>query len=142
MACRLGLYGNEDGLQGCLWPIILLMPTLGPIQGPSEWHMYLSQNGFQHESFWDVGGTHYGLTSPPSFDPSTIFWWDLTAACQFHVPCCDLCKWLFLCLAREGGISQWFPNNTMYQVSMSQKSESTEQTKTSVIIRMTVLLSK
>ena len=30
----------------------------------------LSQDGFQHEGFWEVGRTYYGLASPPfSFQP-------------------------------------------------------------------------
>lgn len=28
------------------------------------------QDGFQHEGFWAIGNTYYGLASPPSFGPS------------------------------------------------------------------------
>jgi len=48
----------------------------------------LSQDGFQHEGFWEIGRTYYGLASPPSFDPSHIllvsFWQ------QHHIPYQDL----------------------------------------------------
>ena len=32
-------------------------------------HASLSQDGFQHEDFWEVGRTYYQLASPPSFWP-------------------------------------------------------------------------
>ena len=46
-------------------------PIFSQTQGPSWWmSAFLSQHGFQHEGFWEVGRTHYGLVSPPSFGSS------------------------------------------------------------------------
>ena len=37
----------------------------------------LSQDRFQHECFWEVGRTSYGLASPPSYWPlpNSLGWW-------------------------------------------------------------------
>ena len=45
------------------------MPLFGPIQAPPGGTPSLSQDGFQHEGFWEVGRMYFGLASPPSFWP-------------------------------------------------------------------------
>ena len=42
-----------------------------PDSGPSlvDVHSSLSQDRFQCESFWEVGGTYYGLVPSPSLEP-------------------------------------------------------------------------
>ena len=53
-------------------------------------HAYLSEDGFQHKGFWEVGRTYYGLASAPSFWPSQIllvgFGGSLSVPCSLSGP--------------------------------------------------------
>ena len=41
VALSLGFYSHMVSFPSCLWPIILLVPIFGPIQGSSWWHTHL-----------------------------------------------------------------------------------------------------
>lgn len=76
----------------------------GPFPGG---HAHLS---VKMESFWEVVRTYCGLMWSLFLAPPRVFWLVLEAPCQLTVLCQDLllwnnlCKWLFLCLSRVGGL--------------------------------------
>ena len=58
------MYGGS--FPGSLWPVISSLPLCGLTQGP-PWrvHVSFSQDEFQHNGFWEVGRTYYGLAPAP-----------------------------------------------------------------------------
>ena len=88
---------------GCLWPITLDSGSF-LVTPPS-----LSQDGFQQEGFWQVGGM-YGLASPFDFPEFCV-----VVACQFCIPyrmgllLQDILlqdnsyRWILWCIASAGG---------------------------------------
>ena len=84
-------------------PIILLVTIFGD-SGSFLAHASLSQDGFQHEGFWEVGRTYCSPSwiSPVSFGSS------LSAACS--LPGLPLVRQIMpVCLARAGGLNQLVP---------------------------------
>lgn len=68
MARYLGFYGDGVSFLGSLWPVILLVPIFGSIQGPPWQHEHLSIKMISSvEGFWEAGRTYYVLVFPPSF---------------------------------------------------------------------------
>ena len=69
-----GFYEDEVSFLGFLWPLILTVPTCGPIQGPSCWRMHLSVKMFPSTSVLGrLAGHLMGWRLLPPFGPSQIF---------------------------------------------------------------------
>ena len=67
-------YDDEVSFLGFLWPLILTVPTFGPIQGPSCWHTHLSVKMFPSTSVLGRLAEHLmGWPLLPPFGPSQIF---------------------------------------------------------------------
>ena len=67
-------YDDEVSFLGFLRPLILTVPTFGPIQGPSCWHTHLSVKMFPSTSVLGRLAEHLmGWPLLPPFGPSQVF---------------------------------------------------------------------
>ena len=118
---NLGFYCNGVSFPDCLWPIILLVPTLVQFK-TFCWHVHLSIKIVSRVRVSGRLAGYYGLASPPFFCPTPLpapEFFCLVVACQFCVPYQEYlwdnsCKWLLSCLERVNDLGQWFPNSPMH----------------------------
>ena len=96
----------------------LVSPLARPVFGLTQMvqRASLSQDGFRHQGFWEVGRTYYGLASLPTFGPlpnSLSFRW------HHHVgtSCCEMthARGYYHGLAKAGIFGQWSPNTFVDQ---------------------------
>ena len=99
------VYGGGVSFPGCLWPIILLVPISGPIQGPSWWCALISVKMVSSAMVSGrLTGHIMGWRLLPPFGPSQILPGSFHQL--HHVPYQDLllwdnsCKRLLSCLAK------------------------------------------
>ena len=71
MAWSLRFYGDRVSFWVASGQVSCLLPKFGLGSLLVVWAS-LSQDGFQCEGFWEVGGIYYGLVSPPSFQFSSV----------------------------------------------------------------------
>ena len=106
---------------GSLWvapDTILSVSIFGLTRGPPQCVCAsLSQDQFQHEGFWEVGRTNYGLMSPPSLFLSPRLRTFSASVSGREIPLTTRIRrmWLLCLLPNQGPVVLMIPYISKYQ---------------------------